>query len=119
VKGRVGTTIDGTSINGNFSEIEFPARSEVLSNGNQKKPLIRYAGSAAETSISSKPIGRELKAILTPKIDCCQGSVVSGSEDEGESQKPTPNHRETRNGGGLGTQGGVTRNWRVVGELVS
>lgn len=25
-----------------------------------KKPLIRYAGSAAETSIGSKPIGNEL-----------------------------------------------------------
>lgn len=28
----------------------------------KKKPLIRYAGSAAETSIGSKPIGSELEA---------------------------------------------------------
>lgn len=32
----------------------------------QKKPLIRYAGSAAETSIGSKPIGSELMREFIP-----------------------------------------------------
>lgn len=30
----------------------------------KQKPLIRYAGSAAETSIGSKPIGSELNPIM-------------------------------------------------------
>ncbi|MCM5550935.1 hypothetical protein NEH60_19285, partial [Xanthomonas hortorum pv. pelargonii] len=34
----------------------------------KKKPLIRYAGSAAETSIGSKPMGSELEAELSSAI---------------------------------------------------
>lgn len=32
----------------------------------RQKPLIRYAGSAAETSIGSKPIGSELRKGFYP-----------------------------------------------------
>jgi len=34
----------------------------------EQRPLIRYAGSAAETSIDSKPIGSELDARAYPKL---------------------------------------------------
>ena len=33
----------------------------------KQRPLIRYAGSAAETSIGSKPIGSELGANISPQ----------------------------------------------------
>ena len=33
-----------------------------LGEAKKQRPLIRYAGSAAETSIGSKPIGSELEA---------------------------------------------------------
>lgn len=39
----------------------------------EKRPLIRYAGSAAETSIGSKPMGSELEAELssaTVRVKC-------------------------------------------------
>lgn len=42
----------------------------------KQRPLIRYAGSAAETSIGSKPIGSELKAGLYPKLNVCQASFT-------------------------------------------
>ena len=38
----------------------------------QQRPLIRYAGSAAETSIGSKPIGSELNAGSYPMRHFCQ-----------------------------------------------
>ncbi len=37
-----------------------------------RKPLIRYAGSAAETSIGSKPIGSELNYRVYSRIRSCQ-----------------------------------------------
>jgi len=42
----------------------------------RKRPLIRYAGSAAETSIGSKPIGSELNARVYPKRHFCQASLA-------------------------------------------
>ena len=33
-----------------------------MPNREKQRPLIRYAGSAAETSIGSKPIGSEISA---------------------------------------------------------
>ena len=38
----------------------------------KQKPLIRYAGSAAETSIGSKPIGSELRLGFYPGSYLCQ-----------------------------------------------
>lgn len=38
----------------------------------RQRPLIRYAGSAAETSIGSKPIGSELGREVYPKQYFCQ-----------------------------------------------
>jgi hypothetical protein len=38
----------------------------------KQRPLIRYAGSAAETSIGSKPIGSELDARVYPERPACQ-----------------------------------------------
>lgn len=38
----------------------------------KQRPLIRYAGSAAETSIGSKPIGSELRARVYPERLVCQ-----------------------------------------------
>ena len=50
----------------------------VNSSAAQKKqrPLIRYAGSAAETSIGSKPIGSELNAEVYPKRHFCQAGLA-------------------------------------------
>ena len=46
----------------------------------KQRPLIRYAGSAAETSIGSKPIGSELNARVYPKRHFCQaGSGLAQS----------------------------------------
>lgn len=42
----------------------------------KQRPLIRYAGSAAETSIGSKPIGSELNARVYPKRHFCQASLA-------------------------------------------
>jgi hypothetical protein len=39
-------------------------------------PLIRYAGSAAETSIGSKPIGSELRARAYSKLQVCQAHLT-------------------------------------------
>lgn len=41
-----------------------------------RKPLIRYAGSAAETSIGSKPIGSELNYRVYSRIRSCQAWSV-------------------------------------------
>ena len=38
----------------------------------KQRPLIRYAGSAAETSIGSKPIGSELNVQFYPWYNPCQ-----------------------------------------------
>jgi len=38
----------------------------------KQRPLIRYAGSAAETSIGSKPIGSELRERVYPERLFCQ-----------------------------------------------
>ncbi len=38
----------------------------------KQRPLIRYAGSAAETSIGSKPIGSELNVKVYPRRAVCQ-----------------------------------------------
>lgn len=43
----------------------FAYQSQIAS---KKRPLIRYAGSAAETSIGSKPMGSELEAELRSAI---------------------------------------------------
>lgn len=43
----------------------------------KQRPLIRYAGSAAETSIGSKPIGSELSLRFYPKWYFCQASLAS------------------------------------------
>jgi len=43
----------------------------------KQRPLIRYAGSAAETSIGSKPIGSELDRRYYPKAAVCQGAPLS------------------------------------------
>lgn len=43
----------------------------------KRRPLIRYAGSAAETSIGSKPIGSELSYKLYPERPACQAVRVS------------------------------------------
>ncbi|CAI8816724.1 protein of unknown function [Methylococcus capsulatus] len=43
-----------------------------MSSHKRQRPLIRYAGSAAETSIGSKPIGSELSARVYPKRHFCQ-----------------------------------------------
>lgn len=42
----------------------------------RQRPLIRYAGSAAETSIRSKPIGRELNTKVYSKRHFCQASLA-------------------------------------------
>lgn len=42
----------------------------------KQRPLIRYAGSAAETSIGSKPIGSELNARVYPKRHLCQAGLA-------------------------------------------
>lgn len=42
----------------------------------KQRPLIRYAGSAAETSIDSKPIGSELNAKLYPDQLVCQAKAA-------------------------------------------
>ena len=41
-----------------------------------QRPLIRYAGSAAETSIGSKPIGSELNARVYPEKPACQAGLA-------------------------------------------
>lgn len=43
----------------------------------KQRPLIRYAGSAAETSIGSKPIGSELGTVLYCERRRCQASLAS------------------------------------------
>lgn len=42
----------------------------------KQRPLIRYAGSAAETSISSKPIGSELSCEFYSASRLCQGGCA-------------------------------------------
>ncbi|WP_200387253.1 hypothetical protein [Thiocapsa imhoffii] len=42
----------------------------------KQRPLIRYAGSAAETSIGSKPIGSELNARVYPEWPACQAGLA-------------------------------------------
>jgi len=42
----------------------------------KQRPLIRYAGSAAETSIGSKPIGSELNLRVYPGRQFCQASLA-------------------------------------------
>lgn len=42
----------------------------------KQRPLIRYAGSAAETSIGSKPIGSELGARVYPQWPACQATLA-------------------------------------------
>lgn len=42
----------------------------------KQRPLIRYAGSAAETSIGSKPIGSELRPVLYCERRRCQASQL-------------------------------------------
>lgn len=48
----------------------------VMATLKKQRPLIRYAGSAAETSIGSKPIGSELSAGVYPKRYFCQASLA-------------------------------------------
>lgn len=55
----------------------------------KQRPLIRYAGSAAETSIGSKPIGSELEEEFYSGRSLCQvwsplGSVVGLLDIQGD-----------------------------------
>jgi hypothetical protein len=45
----------------------------------KQRPLIRYAGSAAETSIGSKPIGSELTAGFYSRSWSCQAASLGTS----------------------------------------
>ncbi len=47
-------------------------RDTLIVSRKKQRPLIRYAGSAAETSIGSKPIGSELSAQFYPWCNPCQ-----------------------------------------------
>ena len=48
-------------------------RDALIATRKKQRPLIRYAGSAAETSIGSKPIGSELSAEFYARRSDCQG----------------------------------------------
>lgn len=47
-------------------------RKALIAAQKKQRPLIRYAGSAAETSIGSKPIGSELRARVYLERLFCQ-----------------------------------------------
>jgi hypothetical protein len=47
-------------------------RDALIAPRKKQRPLIRYAGSAAETSIGSKPIGSELNVQFYPWCSPCQ-----------------------------------------------
>jgi nucleoside-diphosphate-sugar epimerase len=67
-----------------------PRKTSEASFGEAKKqrPLIRYAGSAAETSIGSKPIGSELSAEFYSWRSGCQVRLVRHSQaDLGKVQR--------------------------------
>ena len=49
-------------------------RDALIATRKKQRPLIRYAGSAAETSIGSKPIGSELDLTFYPGLFPCQVS---------------------------------------------
>ena len=51
-------------------------RWSVMAAWRKQRPLIRYAGSAAETSIGSKPIGSELNVGVYPRRHFCQASLA-------------------------------------------
>ena len=60
----------------------------------KQRPLIRYAGSAAETSIGSKPIGSELGREVYPKQYFCQacfGLAQSRADLPARRQSDAPN----------------------------
>lgn len=65
----------------------------------KQRPLIRYAGSAAETSIGSKPIGSELDLAFYPGLRPCQVSSspvwVSGGIRETWAIATTTQNRES------------------------
>ena len=56
----------------------------------KQRPLIRYAGSVAETSIGSKPIGSEINARAYSKRHFCQASLAL-AHAECLSQSNAPN----------------------------
>ncbi len=51
---------------------ESAGRDALIATRKKQRPLIRYAGSAAETSIGSKPIGSELNVQFYPWCNPCQ-----------------------------------------------
>jgi len=54
-------------------------RDALIATRKKQKPLIRYAGSAAETSIGSKPIGSELNNGFYSGLRLCQVLSALGS----------------------------------------
>lgn len=52
----------------------------------RQRLLMRYAGSAAETSIGSKPIGTELEKKVYVRIGLCQGHEPAGQSHEAITQ---------------------------------
>lgn len=52
-------------------------RGALIASRKKQKPLIRYAGSAAETSIGSKPIGSELESEFYSGRRFCQVRALS------------------------------------------
>lgn len=56
----------------------------------KQRPLIRYAGSAAETSIGSKPIGSELSARVYPEQHISQADLVSSRTPAHLPELPQP-----------------------------
>src|SRR5690606_8391852 len=57
-------------------------RQPVMEAQKKQRPLIRYAGSAAETSIGPKPIGSELSARAYPERPVCQARLALAQEQQ-------------------------------------
>lgn len=65
------------------SGVPSPARRQPVMEAQKKqRPLIRYAGSAAETSIGPKPIGSELSARAYPERPVCQARLALAQEQQ-------------------------------------
>lgn len=76
-----------------------------MANGEKQRPLIRYAGSAAETLIGSKPIGSELSAKFYSWRRGYQ-NLVRGLRSTNQSPRglkpiPDPNVNQAENRGRL------------------
>lgn len=65
------------------SGVPSPARRQpVMDAQKEQRPLIRYAGSAAETSIGLKPMGSELSARAYPERPVCQAKPALVQEQQ-------------------------------------